>query len=67
MALPSTRRSRDPWPIRVVVAALSLTVIICVFGVVFLEIHGKEVPDLMATLATSSLSLLAGVLVPSPS
>lgn len=66
MPRPSTKRPKDPWPTRVIVLAFSLTVITCVFGAIFLEIRGKEVPDLMVTLATSSLSLLAGVLVPSP-
>lgn len=57
----------DVWIYRIVVAALSLTLVSCVVGAICLQIKGKEAPELLTGLGTGALGALAGLLAPSPS
>lgn len=57
----------DVWIYRIVVGALSLTLVSCVIGAIYLEIKAEEVPELLTGLGTGALGALAGLLAPSPS
>ena len=57
----------DFWIYRIVVAALSLTLVGCVFGAIALKANGKQTPELITGLGTGALGALAGLLAPSPS
>lgn len=56
----------DPWIYRMVVGALSLTVLVCVFGSILLHVNEKTSPELLNGLGTGALGALAGLLVPPP-
>ena len=49
------------------VAALSLTLVCCVIGAIFLQVNEKKTPELLTGLGTGALGALAGLLAPSPS
>jgi len=55
----------DPWVYRIVVSTLSLTVVSCVCGAVWLHVNDKTTPDLLIGLGTGALGAIAGLLTPS--
>jgi len=57
----------DVWIYRIVVAALSLTLVFCVLGAIVLQVNEKKTPELLTGLGTGALGALAGLLAPSPS
>ncbi len=57
----------DVWIYRIVVAALSLTLVCCVIGAICLQASGHKSPELLTGLGTGALGALAGLLAPSPS
>ncbi|MEO1429092.1 MAG: hypothetical protein AAFV71_08530 [Cyanobacteria bacterium J06633_8] len=57
----------DVWIYRIVVSALSFTLVFCVVGAIWLEVNEKEAPELLTGLGTGALGALAGLLAPSPS
>lgn len=58
--------SDDLWTYRVVVTTLSLTVIGCIAGTIWLQICGKPTPELLTT-GVGAIGALAGILAPPPS
>ncbi len=52
----------DPWIYRIVVSSLSLTMIACVAGAIFLQLNGQSIPDLITAIGSGSLGALAGLL-----
>lgn len=63
----SSDPKNDPWIYRIVVSALSLTILSCIAGAVYLEANSKKLPEILIALGTGSLGGLAGLLAPSPS
>ena len=61
-----TPLTTDPWIYRMVVGALSLTIIACVAGSIWLHVNDKNSPDLLTGLGTGCFGALAGLLVPPP-
>ena len=57
----------DVWIYRIVVGALSLTLVSCVIGAICLQVKGQKAPELLTGLGTGALGALAGLLAPSPS
>ena len=57
----------DVWIYRIVVGALSLTLVSCVVGAIVLQVKGEKAPELLTGLGTGALGALAGLLAPSPS
>lgn len=57
----------DKWIYRIVVSALSLTLMSSVTGTVYLKAEGEEIPDILTVLGSSALGGLAGLLAPTPS
>jgi hypothetical protein len=55
----------DLWTIRMVVGTLSVTLVSCVTGAVWLQVQGKPTPELLTTLGTGSFAALVVVLRPS--
>ena len=49
------------------VGALSLTLVSCVVGAIWLQVKGTKAPELLTGLGTGALGALAGLLAPSPS
>jgi hypothetical protein len=59
--------SDDLWTYRTVVTTLSLTVIGCIVGTIWLQICGKPTPELLTALGTGAIGALAGIFAPPPS
>ena len=59
-------KETDPWIYRIVVGALSLTILSCIAGAVYLQANNKQMPEILIALGTGSLGGLAGLLAPSP-
>ena len=57
----------DYWIYRVIVSVLSLTVLMCISGTIWLQIHGLPTPDLLTGMGMGALGALSGLLAPSPS
>ncbi|AFY54080.1 hypothetical protein Riv7116_1520 [Rivularia sp. PCC 7116] len=57
----------DVWIYRIVVSALSFTLVFCVVGAIWLRVNDKKTPELLTGLGTGALGALAGLLAPSPS
>jgi hypothetical protein len=57
----------DRWIYRMVVGALSLTLVSAIAGAVLLQSQDKEIPEILIGLGTGSLGGLAGLLAPTPS
>jgi len=51
---------------RLVVVALSLTILLSVGGALYLEIMGKTTPQMLTALSGTAIGALAGLLAPSP-
>jgi hypothetical protein len=62
-----TLPSGDLWTYRMVVLTLALTVIGCIAGATWLQVHGKPTPELLTALGTGAIGALAGILAPPPS
>jgi hypothetical protein len=56
----------DYWIYRAIISVLSLTVLICISGTIWLQIHGLSTPDLLTSMGMGALGALSGFLVPSP-
>ena len=57
----------DQWIYRIVVGAMSLTLIFSLGGAILLETNNKKIPDVLIALGTGALGGIAGLLVPTPS
>jgi hypothetical protein len=56
----------DYWIYRMIVSVLSLTVLMCISGTIWLQIQGLSTPDLLTGMGMGALGALSGLLVPSP-
>lgn len=56
----------DSWIYRIVVSALSLTLVSSICGAVWLQANDKEIPEILIGLGTGALGGLAGLLAPTP-
>ena len=56
----------DSWIYRIIVSALSLTLISSISGAVWLQAHDQEIPEILIELGTGALGGLAGFLAPTP-
>ena len=63
---PVSPACSDVLTLRIVVITLSMTTIGCAGSSVWLNLQGKQSPDLLTTLATSSVAAMVVVLKPSP-
>ncbi|MDF5730286.1 MAG: hypothetical protein PUP92_20255 [Rhizonema sp. PD38] len=57
----------DSWIYRIIVSALSLTLISSISGAVWLQANDKEIPEILIGLGTGALGGLAGLLAPTAS
>ena len=56
----------DSWIYRIVVSALSLTLVSSISGAVWLQTNDKEIPEILIGLGTGALGGLAGLLAQTP-
>jgi len=56
----------DSWIYRIVVSALSLTLVSSIGGAVWLQTDDKEIPEILIGLGTGALGGLAGLLAHTP-
>ena len=56
----------DSWIYRIVVSALSLTLVSSISGAVWLQANDKEIPEILIGLGTGALGGLAGLLAQTP-
>ena len=56
----------DKWIYRIVVSAMSLTIISALGGAIWLEAKEKDVPEILIALGTGALGGVAGLLAPTP-
>ncbi len=56
----------DSWISRIIVSALSLTLVSSINGAVWLQANNKEIPEIIIDLGTGALAGLAGLLSPTP-
>lgn len=59
--------TQDLLTYRMIVGTLSITVVSCIVGSIWLQVHGHSTPDLLTGLGTGAIGALAGLLVPAPS
>lgn len=57
----------DRWIYRIVVSALTFTIVSCIGSAVWLQSQDKEIPEIITGLGTGALGGLAGLLAPTPS
>lgn len=60
--VPELSSKPDLWAYRVVVSTLSLTVVSCVVGSIWLQMNGQPTPRSLIVLGTSSIAAIAKVL-----
>ncbi len=56
----------DRWIYRMVVGALSLTLVASLGGAIWLQANDKAIPEILIALGTGTLGGLAGLLAPTP-
>ena len=56
---------KDIWLYRIIVGALSLTVVASLIGAIALAMTGKDTPEVLVALGSAAIGGLAGFLVPS--
>lgn len=57
---------KDVWVYRIVVVALSLSVLASLIGAIILAIQDRTTPELLIALGSAAVGGLAGLLAPSP-
>jgi hypothetical protein len=56
----------DPWVYRIVVGALSLTVLCVIAAYVYLDMIGRNSPEALVAIGAGALGGLTGLLAPTP-
>ncbi len=56
----------DVWIYRLVVGALGFSVLMAMFGAIFLAMAAKPIPEVLVALGSAAIGALAGLLAPSP-
>lgn len=56
---------RDPWLLRVVLAGLSTTLLVCLGGGIWLQGRGGQIPQILIAWGTGSLTALTALVSPS--